>query len=93
MNAASPYRLAPGVALRSEPFGALVYHYDSRKLHVIQSREAADFIAGLDGVCSLDAAVAEFVSRHALPPAAADALLRTIERLENTGIVCAVAPA
>ena len=90
MNVTQHYQLAQGVAIRSERFGALVYRYDNRRLFFIRSREAADFVAGLDGACPLDEAVADFVARHALPPSTGDALLSTVGQLERMGIVSAV---
>lgn len=32
-----PWRLHPRVALRPEPFGALAYHYDNRRLNFLRS--------------------------------------------------------
>lgn len=90
MNMVCPYRLAPGVALRPEAFGALVYRYDDRRLYVIHSLEAATFVSGLDGVRRMDDAIAEFVSRNGLSQAARDALLRTIEQLERKGVIASV---
>lgn len=34
---AGSWRLHPRVALRAEPFGALAYHYDNRKLNFLRS--------------------------------------------------------
>ncbi len=33
------YRLNPAVALRPEPFGALVYHFGSRRLSFLKTRQ------------------------------------------------------
>ena len=33
-----PWRKAPSVALRPEPFGALVYHFGNRKLSFLKSK-------------------------------------------------------
>ncbi|MFB9729464.1 mycofactocin biosynthesis chaperone MftB [Haloechinothrix salitolerans] len=49
LDPASPYRLAPSVALRPEPFGALAYDFHSRRLSFLKTptlvrvvRELAD---------------------------------------------------
>ena len=34
---ATPWRLHPRVSLRPEPFGALAYHYDNRRLNLLRS--------------------------------------------------------
>ena len=89
MNTAAHYRLAEGVAIRPERFGALVYRYDNRRLYFIHSRTAADFVGGLDGAHPLGRAVAAFVDRHALPPETGDTLLGTLGQLETMGLICA----
>ena len=47
------YRLAPGVAIRPERFGGLVYRYDNRRLYFLHSHQAVEFINCLDGRRSL----------------------------------------
>ncbi len=37
-DAERPWRRAPSVALRPEPFGALVYHFGNRKLSFLKSK-------------------------------------------------------
>ena len=90
MNVTAPYRLAQGVAIRSERFGALVYRYDNRRLYFIHSRDAADFVAGLDGARPLEEAVNDFVSHRALPSSTADTLVDTVGKLERMGIISVV---
>jgi mycofactocin biosynthesis protein MftB len=51
------YRLDPDVALRPEPFGALAYHYGSRRLTFLRSRLLADLVRDLDKHQSVDAAI------------------------------------
>jgi putative mycofactocin binding protein MftB len=87
MNAAVPYRLAQGVAFRSERFGALVYRYNNRRLYFIHSQDVADFVAGLDGARPLEEAVKDFVAHHALPASTEHTLFHTIGQLERMGIV------
>lgn len=55
MNAASqisldgPWRLSPQVALRPERFGALAYHFGTRRLSFLKSRRLLEVVEGLEG--------------------------------------------
>ncbi|WP_019819147.1 mycofactocin biosynthesis chaperone MftB [Saccharomonospora saliphila] len=44
---ALPYRLASSVALRPEPFGALVYDFATRRLSFVKTRSLVDVVRGL----------------------------------------------
>jgi mycofactocin biosynthesis protein MftB len=62
------WRLAPQVAVRPEPFGALVYHFGTRRLTFLKSRLLLDVVDGLGGHASaLDACRAAGVSDDELP--------------------------
>lgn len=50
----------PQVAVRPEPFGALLYHFDTRKLSFLKDRTLVDVVTALD--------------EHPTPRAALDAL-------------------
>jgi putative mycofactocin binding protein MftB len=52
------YRLHPSVALRPEPFGALVYHYGNRKLVFLKSPKIVAVVKSLGDHPSVDAALA-----------------------------------
>ncbi len=93
MNVAGHYRLAQGVAIRAERFGALVYRYDNRRLYFIHSREAADFVRGLDGAEPLTRAVETFVADRRLPRDVETTLLDTVGKLETIGLLSAEATA
>jgi putative mycofactocin binding protein MftB len=43
-----PWRLGPQVAVRPEPFGALVYDFDSRRLSFLKSRTLRDVVESLE---------------------------------------------
>jgi len=43
-----PYRCSPSVALRPEPFGALVYHFGTRRLSFLKTPQLVDVVSGLD---------------------------------------------
>lgn len=51
----------PNVAVRPEPFGALAYHYGSRRLTFLRSRLLADLVRDLDQHESVDAALESVV--------------------------------
>jgi putative mycofactocin binding protein MftB len=46
-DAQRPWRRASSVALRPEPFGALVYHFGNRKLSFLKSRLLVDVVQSL----------------------------------------------
>lgn len=43
----TPWRLHPQVALRPEPFGALLYHFGTRKLSFLKNRTIVDIVTAL----------------------------------------------
>jgi putative mycofactocin binding protein MftB len=45
---ALPWRKSPSVALRPEPFGALVYHFGNRKLSFLKSRPLVAVVTALE---------------------------------------------
>ncbi|HEX4251393.1 MAG TPA: mycofactocin biosynthesis chaperone MftB [Pseudonocardia sp.] len=53
-----PYRRSPSVALRPEPFGALVYHFGTRKLSFLKTPELVEVVTGLESHPDVHAAIA-----------------------------------
>jgi putative mycofactocin binding protein MftB len=53
-----PWALGPQVALRPEPFGALAYHFGTRRLSFLKSRTLLATVEGLADHASGDAACA-----------------------------------
>jgi len=41
------WRLSPSVALRTEPFGALAYHFGNRRLTFLKRRELVEVVRAL----------------------------------------------
>jgi putative mycofactocin binding protein MftB len=52
------WRVAPQVAVRPEPFGALVYHFGTRRLTFLKSRVLFDVVSALEQHASARAACA-----------------------------------
>ncbi|MCL4171008.1 UNVERIFIED_CONTAM: hypothetical protein GTU68_014845, partial [Idotea baltica] len=42
------WRLHPRVSLRPEPFGALAYHYDNRRLNFLRSHDLVALVKSLE---------------------------------------------
>lgn len=42
------WRLHPRVSLRPEPFGALAYHYDNRRLNFLRSPDLVELVKTLE---------------------------------------------
>jgi putative mycofactocin binding protein MftB len=53
------WSLHPKVAIRPEPFGALAYHYDNRRLNFLRSTELVDLLESLGDHPSARAALAD----------------------------------
>lgn len=52
-----PFRCSPNVALRPEPFGALVYHFGTRKLSFLKTPQLVDVVRGLEHHPDVHAAI------------------------------------
>ncbi|MEM8904524.1 MAG: mycofactocin biosynthesis chaperone MftB [Actinomycetota bacterium] len=52
------YRLHPRVALRPEPFGAMAYHYDNRRLNFLRHPDLVALVETLGDHASVDEALA-----------------------------------
>lgn len=53
MNRDTAWRLSPQVSVRPEPFGALLYHFGTRKLSFLKDRTLLAIVQNLDGTDSL----------------------------------------
>ncbi len=52
------YHLHPKVALRPEPFGALAYHYENRRLSMLRAPELVELVESLGDHLSVRDALA-----------------------------------
>ncbi len=77
-----PARLHPQVALRPEPFGALAYHYDTRRLVFVKSDELVAVLRDLEHHDSPRAAARAHVTDQEV-----DAIVAAIGRLSESGVV------
>jgi putative mycofactocin binding protein MftB len=62
-----PWRLHPKVALRDESFGALAYHYDTRRLVFLKSRALVELVSALDQYESAHAALVALIPEAERP--------------------------
>jgi mycofactocin biosynthesis protein MftB len=58
IDTASAWRLHPSVAVRPEPFGALLYHYGTRRLTFVKDLTLQRLLTSLATAESVDAALA-----------------------------------
>lgn len=56
MNPEAAWRLHPQVSVRPEPFGALLYHFGTRKLSFLKDRVLLDIVTRLESEPSVHAA-------------------------------------
>jgi putative mycofactocin binding protein MftB len=62
------WELAPQVSVRPEPFGALLYHFGTRRLSFLKDRRLLAVVQGLgDAPTARDACVAAGVPESSLP--------------------------
>jgi mycofactocin radical SAM maturase len=77
------WELAPEVAVRPEPFGALLYHYGSRRLSFVKDPS----LASLLGTLSRSASPRQACAEMGVPERSARAYLRALATLAASGMV------
>lgn len=77
-----PWRLHPQVALRDESFGALAYHYGTRRLLFLKSRTLVELVSALDRYESATAAIEALV-----PEAERAHYTRALARLATSEVI------
>ena len=83
-DASRPYALHPQVALRPESFGALAYHFGTRRLSFLKSRTLLAVVEALaDQPSGLDACRAAGVA-----PGELGDYERALATLADTGMIC-----
>jgi putative mycofactocin binding protein MftB len=77
------YRLHPSVAVRPEPFGALVYHYGNRKLVFLKSSRMVEVVKSLDQYGSL----AETLAAHGVVDASLPRYMAALQSLLRSDMI------
>ena len=80
--------LNPKVALRPEPFGALLYHFGTRKLSFLKNLVVVDLVQALTQHPSADAAMAAIGIADSERPL----YLQALSALSESGMILEVAP-
>ena len=78
-----PYRCSPSVALRPEPFGALVYHFGTRRLSFLKTSRLVEVVTGLERHPDVHAAIEAAGVEEAQRPA----YLRALSGLAANGTI------
>ncbi|MFD6113911.1 mycofactocin biosynthesis chaperone MftB (plasmid) [Streptomyces yangpuensis] len=78
-----PYRCAPSVALRPEPFGALAYDFATRRLSFLKTPALVEVVRTLGDHPDVHTALGS----AAVPPAEHAAYLRALAGLAGTGLI------
>jgi mycofactocin biosynthesis protein MftB len=81
---ARPYRLHPQVALRPESFGALAYHFGTRRLSFLKSRTLLAVVTSLDAQPSGLAAC----RAAGVAPEEQEAYEQALATLASSGMIC-----
>ena len=77
------YRCSPSVALRPEPFGALVYHFGTRRLSFLKTPQLVDVVSGLAGQPDVHSCL----EAAGVDPAQRGAYLRALAGLADNGTI------
>ena len=77
------YALHPQVAVRPEPFGALLYHFGTRRLSFLKDRRLLAAVQGLAGQPSARAALAD----AGIAPAETPTYARALTTLVRTSMI------
>jgi putative mycofactocin binding protein MftB len=77
-----PWRLHPRVALRDESFGALAYHYGTRRLLFLKSRPLVELVESLSHHDSATAAIAACIAEAERP-----LYVRALARLATSEVI------
>lgn len=73
--------LHPQVSVRPEPFGALLYHFGTRRLSFLKDRRLLEVVRRLDGSTTVDEALLD------VPEADRPAFRSALLTLERTGML------
>lgn len=77
------WRVSPGVSVRPEPFGALLYHFGTRRLSFLKDRKLLAVVERLDAAATAGQACAE----AGLDPADLPHYARSLHTLATTDMI------
>jgi putative mycofactocin binding protein MftB len=77
------WTMSPSVSIRPEPFGALAYHFGTRRLTFLKSREMISVVTGL-AAC---ATVREALAKAGVPQTQWSVFLQALEALADGGMI------
>lgn len=80
---ADAYRLHPQAELREEPFGALAYHFGTRRLSFLKAPILVDVVRALEAASSVHTALA----RCGVPESQRPAILRALAGLAESQLI------
>ena len=83
MDLAAPFELDPQVALRPEPFGALAYHFGTRRLSFLRSPDIVAVVRALGAEPSVEAALVSC----GIAPARWPSFESALATLETSGMI------
>jgi mycofactocin biosynthesis protein MftB len=66
-DSGKPWRVHPQIALRDESFGALAYHFGTRRLMFLKSRPLVALVTALDQYDSAESAVSALIPEDERP--------------------------
>ncbi|MCW2605638.1 MAG: mycofactocin biosynthesis chaperone MftB [Frankiales bacterium] len=78
-----PWRVSPGVSVRPEPFGALLYHFGTRRLSFLKDRQLLAVVERLDAAPTARQACAD----AGLTPEQLPQYARSLSTLASTDMI------
>lgn len=78
------------MGLRPEPFGALAYHFDTRRLVFLKSPELVELVDGLSNHPSADAAIEAII--EPATDRSRQAHVKALASLADAGVIESTAP-
>jgi mycofactocin biosynthesis protein MftB len=82
-DAGRAYELHPDLALRPERFGALLYHYGTRRLTFLKSPQLSAIVQDIGKHPSVDAAL----DAHGIDAGRRAQMLRALAKLESSDVI------
>jgi putative mycofactocin binding protein MftB len=83
MDVSAPWRLSPQVSVRPEPFGALLYHFGTRKLSFLKDRALLTVVERLEASDTLEAAC----DAAGIAPSDRPRYLKALETLASSAMI------